>query len=143
MTAAAVSLDQRPLLSRDEILGVDELRYETVPTDEWKSGSAVRVSSLTSQGRAELEDMVLARQGGSKSAVGIRETFVSICAVDAQGHRLFTAEDVQALGRKSARPIERIFEAATRLNDVSEQAVAREAGNSESAASDISLSPLP
>ena len=53
----------------------------------------------------------------------IRAKLASWCCVDAQGGRLFTESDVQALGGKSAAALGRIFDVATRLSGITEEDV--------------------
>lgn len=130
----------RTLLTRDDILDADDLRFETVPTDEWKQGTAVRVVQLYAEARDELEQF-LTSGTSAKDLRNIRARFASMCVVNEKNERLFTEADVTRLGMKSAIVIDRIFQAAQRVNEVSDAAVASKAENSPSEGSDTSSSP--
>lgn len=141
--AAVAASDADVFLTRDEILAHDGRRFTTVPVNEWKQGAKVRISSLSSEMRDQLENYLIAqRKAGTQD--NVRAMYVYLCAVDANGERLFTdPADVAALGKKSAVPIDRIFTASLILNDLGDEAVASEAGNSASEDSAISSAPSP
>lgn len=129
----------RMALTKDEILAAaDGRRYEDVPVHEWKPGGVVRVSSLSSEMRDLLENELVRQQalGGTSN---LRAFYVWLCAVDDAGDRLFdNIDQIAVLGRKSAKPIDRIFTVTLRLNDLGEKAVETEAKNSAREGSDIS-----
>jgi hypothetical protein len=123
--------------------GPEGRRFKDVAVDEWKPGGIVRVSSLSAEMRDLLENE-LARQREAGMNENLRAFYVWLCAVNPAGERLFdNVEQVAVLGRKSARPIERIFTETLKLNDLSEQAVESEAKNSAGEGSDTSSSPSP
>jgi hypothetical protein len=132
----------RVLLSRDFVVTAsDGRRYQDVPVDEWKPGAVIRVSSLSSEMRDLLENYLIEqRKKGTQE--NVRAFYVWLCAVDADGKRLFSdPADVGVLGNMSAVPIDRIFRVTLRLNDVGDAAVETEAKNSEREGSATSSSP--
>jgi hypothetical protein len=52
-----------------------------------------------------------------------RAKLIVLCAVDEQGAQLFTPDDLNALGRKNARPLDRLFDACRKLAGLSENDV--------------------
>lgn len=117
-------------LSRDVILGADDLTYEDVDCPEW--GGTVRIRSLSGTERDRWESAFIGRDGTphvDKSYEGIRARLVVACAVDADGNQLFGRDDVKKLGAKSAAPLDRLFDAAQRLSGLSDQDVEELAGN--------------
>ena len=54
-----------------------------------------------------------------------------LCTCDAEGARLFTDQDADKLGKKSAVAVNRIFEVARRLSGMTEEDLEEMAGNSE------------
>lgn len=52
---------------------------------------------------------------------GLRAKLVASCAVDDQGHRLFTDADVEALGQVRADMLDRLFGVAQRLSGMSDR----------------------
>ncbi|HET8684974.1 MAG TPA: hypothetical protein VFM54_24340 [Micromonosporaceae bacterium] len=111
------------LLSRDQILGADDRRYEEVECPEW--GGAIRLRSLTGAERDAFEAQTVQQRGKDQrlNLLNVRSRLVVACAVDAEGQQLFSADDVRALGRKSAKALDRCFEAAQRLCGMSEEDV--------------------
>lgn len=94
-------------LSHDEILGYNDLETVEVEVPEW-GGGVVRVRSLTGREWASVEDSLQPSNGKPISRQGFRERLVVLACVDATGDPLFTAAEVEALGRKNWRPLERI-----------------------------------
>lgn len=106
------------LLTREQILAADDCAIETVSVPEW--GGEVGVKTLTG---AEKDAWESERQtsDGSFNLENIRASLVAIAACDGDGQRLFTLADVVELGKKSVRALDRVFQAAKKLNGVSEE----------------------
>jgi hypothetical protein len=111
------------LLSREDILDVDDKVYEDIEVPEW--GGEVRVRGMSGTQRDDYEASIL-QQNGSDRKVNLanaRAKLVARCLVDADGRLLFSADDVRALGRKSARALERVFDKARELSGMTEKDV--------------------
>lgn len=125
-------------LSREQILDCQDLQYMDVAVPEW--GGVVRVRGLTGAERDQYEESIL-RIRGQRADVRLenaRARLVSLAVRDADGRRLFTDADVMALGRKSARALERVFDAAAKLSGLQAGDVEALAKNSQSDQSDDS-----
>src|SRR5262245_8777867 len=101
------------LLSRDDIRSADDLRAEVVDVPEW--GGAVRVRMLSGAEADAFEAGRLDRQG-KPDLDNFRAAMVAECVVDDEGRRLFTPADAEWLGRKGVAALDRVFQAASRLN---------------------------
>jgi len=122
------------LLSREQILEAPDLPYEDVDVPEW--GGTVRVRGLTGAERDQFEAAILERQRDGRLRVrmeNIRARLVALACVDEEGERLFSEQDVAALGRKSAVALQRVFEVAQRLSGLAPQDLEELAKNSGSA----------
>ena len=106
------------MLSRDQILGADDLKTSEVSVPEW--GGVVRVKMMTAGERDEWEALVyLDKKGGQEqSPKDIRAKLVVFTCVDEQGARLFTVDDIPALTKKSAVAMNRLWAAASKMNRV-------------------------
>jgi len=114
---------------RDTILAASDLPGEAVHVPEWNVTLTVR--SMTAAERDAYEQrMADARKAGGGAIANIRAALVVMCALDAAGGRVFGDDDIEALGAKSARAVDRVFEAAARLNRLRDQDVETAAGNS-------------
>ena len=111
------------LLSRDQILKAEDLQAETVEVSEW--GGKVRVRGLTGAQRDEYEASVVDMRGRNTriNMVNARAKLVALTVVDEKGNHLFTPADVKALGAKSAKAIQRVFDVAMRLSGLSEDTI--------------------
>lgn len=127
------------LLSRDQILGAEDIGTEDVPVPEW--GGTVRVRGLSGRERDAYEAaMVQISANGARRVTmdNIRAGLVARSVVDAEGNRLFSDEDVKALGEKSGAALDRVWDVARRLSGLSEEDVEELAegfGDAPSAAS--------
>jgi hypothetical protein len=129
------------LLSRDAILAADDRKTEDVAVPEW--GGSVRVRSLSGSERDAYEaHIVQLRADGTKSVnlKNLRGKLVSLSCVDEDGGRLFSDEDAEALGDKSAAALERVFDVARRLSGLSEDDIEEMAEGFEPAPSGASTS---
>lgn len=113
---------------RDAILSATVLKRETVPTPEWQPVgiTEVVVSEFSGEARDAFEADATIGEGKSakRNLVNIRARMAALTVIDpATGARIFSDEDAAALGRTSARALDRIWEAAVRLNALTEQAV--------------------
>lgn len=126
------------LLSRDAILAADDREYEVVPCPEW--GGEVRLRSLTGAERDAYEQSLVQTRGKSRemNLRNARAKLVALCAVDENGKRLFTDADVNALGKKNAKPLDRLFDVARRLSGLTEDDVDRLTEDFDDAQSDAS-----
>lgn len=121
-------------LSRDEILNADDLQYDVVEVPEWGSGKKVRIRSLTGTERDAWEAtvMVTGKDGKQKMNMqNIRSKLCCLTIVDGSGNALFTFADVDLLGKKSAAALARVFEASSRLSQITKADVDELVGNSE------------
>jgi len=110
-----------PILSRDEILKVQDLKTEEVQVPEW--GGSVLVRAMTGTERDNYEQTIVV-QKGKDTRVNMRNArakLVALSVVDEQGRRLFSDADISALGNKSAAALQRVFDVATRLSGISDQ----------------------
>ena len=112
------------LLGRDQILGAVDLEHVDVDVPEW--GGTVRVRMMTGAERDAFEAATVVRHGKKveTNLANIRARLVALCVVDEKGERLFSEADAEALGKKSGSALGRVFEAAQRLNGLTEEAAA-------------------
>lgn len=104
-----------PRLSGAAILAVEDLAIELVEVPEW--GATVGVRTMTGTERDAFELAVLNQVGDATTRYrNLRARLVTLCAVDEMGERLFTDDQVEALGAKSARALDRLFAAVQRVN---------------------------
>lgn len=116
------------LLTREAILAADDKPTRMVPVPEW--GGAVRIRSISAAERDEFEEIQLAaRKEGRILPRQVRARMVAFCVVDEAGNRLFTEADVEALGAKGVRAVDRVCGAVAELNAFSDKDVEELAGN--------------
>lgn len=104
-------------LSREAILGSDDLKKETVEVPEW--GGEIILATMTGAARDAWEQSLVGPKGTANTA-NIRARLVAACAVDENGIRLFADSDAEALGMKSAAALERCVKVAQKLNRLTE-----------------------
>lgn len=128
------------VLSKEAILGADDLPKKTVFVKEW--GGSVIVRSMTGGERDQYEQSIFdSRKGDAKANMdNIRARLVAFCCVDENGALIFSESDVAKLGKKSAKALDKVFAVARELNGMTAEDVDELAGNSESGQSDDSIS---
>lgn len=128
------------LLTRDQILHADDIKTGDVEVPEW--GGTVRIRPLTGAQRDAFESATIEQRGKNPTVnlKNLRARLVAASACDEKGRLLFTEEDVAALGRKSAKALNRVFEAAQKLSGLTDEDVAELAEDFADAPSESSTS---
>ena len=105
-------------LSKEDILKQEDLVYEEVECPEW--GGKVRIKTMTGLERDNFEASLFEGKTGSEKANlrNLRAKLLSLCLVDKEGKRLFGDREVDALGAKSAKALDRLYDAAQKLNAI-------------------------
>lgn len=130
---------EKQVLSREQILEVEDQIVEEVPVPEW--GGSVMVRSMSGSERDDFESSIVSLQANgarSMSMKDFRAKIVAFSVVDADGKRMFTEKDVAALGKKNAGALQRIVERALSLSRFTSQDVEELRGNLSSARSGAS-----
>lgn len=128
------------LLTADQILAADDLPHKDVPTPEWGKGCGVRVRTMTA---LERDDWGVEVQGLGANLSGLSARYCALVIVDETGKRLFSPEQIEALGNKNANALQRVMSAAQKLNKMSFSDIEELEKNSEAAPSASSNSPSP
>jgi len=117
------------LLTAEQILAASDIKTETVPVPEW--GGEVNVRGLTGAQRDAFEESMFVGRGKDRKEnfANLRARLIVLCAVNEQGQPIFTEKQVDALSKKSAAALDRVFEAAQRLSGLSKKDTEDLAGN--------------
>jgi len=108
------------LLNKDQILKADDLPFKDIAVPEW--GGDVRVSTMTAADRDAFEASIYETDSAGKVNINrknFRANLLSRAITDDKGLRLFTEKEIDLLGKKSAKAIQRLFDAAQDLNGIS------------------------
>ena len=128
------------MLSKQQIIDVDDLGTVEVEVPEWDGSVLVRPLTAKQRGQftAALVDQ---RQGGR--TLRLQDIQIRLCGlsiVDESGKRMFSDAEMAILGGKSSAALQHVFEVAQRLSGLSEEQVEELAGNSDETPSEDSLS---
>ena len=105
------------MLSKNEILSCDDKRTKKLHVKQWDGD--VIVAELTAFDRDTFEQTSLALKAGGK-AENISSRLVSLCLVDEAGKRLFSDEDIKALGQRSGSAMNQVLETVLKLNNLTD-----------------------
>ena len=121
-------------LTRDGILEREDIQTVEVECPEW--GGTVRVRGMSGVERDKFEASLIVEDDTPSQKKGrrrraevktsmdnVRAKLCAWCMVDENGQRLFTDADVAALGKKSAAPLDRVYDTASRLSGITEDDV--------------------
>lgn len=115
------------LLTKDDILNSDDIAFEEIDCPEW--GGTVRIQGMSGFARDRFESSIVGKNGGT-DMVNIRAKLAAASIVDDKGELMFSEKDIQKLGKKSAAALQRIFNAAQKLNHITDGDVEELAKNS-------------
>lgn len=105
-------------LSRDDILKAKTIKIDEFEIPEW--GGIVYIRSMSGTERDEYETGI-ARDAREKKRTNARARLAAIVCCDESGNRLFTEEDIEALGAHNCGALEMIYTRAMRLNALTAQ----------------------
>lgn len=109
-------------LTREAILEADDIQEEAVPVPEW--GGKVLVRGLTGAQRDDFEGTLQKGKGPNKE-VNLRNARAKLVMWSVvhptTRERLFSEQDVQRLGQKSAAALQRVFDVAAKLSGLSKE----------------------
>lgn len=108
-------------LSKEEIFAMDDLKMETISILEWQ-GKKINIIELPATERDEFENWMLSNKGDKKYE-NFRARLCSLCIVNEEKKRIFTKDDIEQLGRKSASVLDKICNIAQRLSGMLQEDV--------------------
>lgn len=117
------------LLTKEKILSAQDSSLEKVDVLEWGGHVFIRTMSGTERDQFENESYNVTPAGpGKKPTVTMnRENFrarlLVRCVADESGQSLFTRKDIEALGKKSAKALDRLYDVAQRVNGLTPEDV--------------------
>lgn len=107
-------------LTRDQILDAKDFNTKEIDVPEWGGSVFIRVMSGSQRDAWEADVM---KASEAKSFENMRAKLLARVLCDEKGDCLFNSdEDITALGAKSGVVLQRLFEAATKLNAISKEA---------------------
>jgi hypothetical protein len=131
------------MLSRDDILGADDLQRELVAVPEWGGDLYVRCLTGAERDRFEADMMRDEEEDQRQRFYNLRARLVVLAVCDEHNMPLFMLADAERLGAKSAKVLDRLFDVARRLSGMSQEDVEALTKNSVKVPNDASGSGLP
>ena len=118
------------ILSKEQILGVNDITIESVSVPQWGGDVCIRTLSGSERDKFELS-LRDPRTGKTTNMADFRARYAAMVICDENGAAIFSASDVAALGKKSAKALDRIMERGQALNGMTEKDVDELVGESE------------
>lgn len=131
------------MLSREDILGADDLQRELVYIEEWKGEVYVRCLTGAERDRFEAEMLSDPEEDSRRRFFNLRARLVVLAVCDEKNMPLFMLADVEKVGAKSAKVLDRLFSVAQRLSGMTREDVDTLTKNSVIVPSDASGSDSP
>jgi hypothetical protein len=115
---------------REQILQADDRPVEELWVPEWNLRIYLRTMSAGERDAFGASNDPRLNGGKQADYATLRARFCALVIVDESGERIFSAGDIEALSAKSATAIDRIWEAASKLNRMAEEDIGELAKNS-------------
>ena len=109
---------------RDDILQIDDLPIEPVEVPEWGMTLYVRSMNGSERDQYEVELMDTKDLPLKEKLKNMRAKLVVLTTVDENGQRVFNDDDVVAVGKKSAKALNRLVDVSQKLNAITDAEVA-------------------
>ena len=120
-------------LTKDAILGMDDLPRQKVRVEEWDDDVYVR--TLDGEQRQEFKELAAQHEKGEVSEIDMVALLVAATVTDEAGGLLFTPEDAPALRKKNANALITIGNVALSLNAMTGDDLEELQGNSQTSQS--------
>ena len=112
-------------LNKEQILAIRDIKIEELFVPEWDG--SIYIKTMTAEERDKFEEAIFIKDSGKRKTdlSGLRAKMCAFVICDEEGNRLFSEAEVEALSKKSAAALTRIFEksqelSATREGDLEE-----------------------
>ena len=123
-------LENAKVLTKDDILNSDDIRYEYVLVGPWKG--KIRMQTIKGRVRDKFENKCCDQTKGKRlDLTGLKALLVCLCAVDESGELLFTRAEANRLNEKNAEAIDILYSKAQEMNGIGAKAEALVEGNSD------------
>lgn len=107
---------------KERILSSKDLKKEKVLTPEWEKVPFVFVTEMRADDRDDFDQYIFEMRSKldpkKREYPHIRAALAVATIVDEKGERIFSFDDVEAVGNKSGIVLDRIFDASNRLNKI-------------------------
>ena len=130
-------------LTREMILTSDDLTREEVEVEEWGGSVFVRVMTGSERDILESRQLMTEGQPAGERLKNLRALLAVLTTCDENGGAVFVMDDMDAVGHKSSKVLDRLFEVSLRLNKLREEEVQQLVGESAGGQSADSGSALP
>jgi len=142
------SIQMKKTLSKSDILGANDLKFEYVDCPEW--GGRVRVRGAMAIERDEYDQSMTITKINDAGKAEVVDNFANAkarlvvkCIVDDNGNRLFSDSESTALGKKASTAIDRIYRRIQALSAMTKKAQEELEKNSETGQDENSPLTLP
>jgi len=131
------------MLTKEDILKAEDLDFEDVEIKEW--GGSVRVRCMTGTERDAFEASIYEIKGNKANIIreNFRAKLIARTLIDEKGERLFSDKEINLIGKKAAKSLEKIFTVAQKLNGLSQTDEDEFVKNLESGEENTSISTSP
>ena len=117
-------------LTKDQMLAMDDRPIESVDVPEWGDSVFLKVMSGTERDAFEASNLRRTGKTFEPNLANVRAKLLVRCICSEDGQRLFADTDAGALGQKSAAALDRLYEAAARMNGITDADIEELEGNS-------------
>jgi len=114
------------MLNRKQILECKDIKSEVVQVPEWDGEVSVRGLTLAEKDR--WTDCIM--NDGKVSMKGATALLCALCMRDEKGEQIFSSDDMDALDKKSASALDRVFQVAQRLSGIGQEDIEETVKNS-------------
>lgn len=112
-------MESQTRATRDEILSLTELPWEEIALP---TGKTIIVQGMTGIERDAFENTIIQKRNGKRNLDNLRARLAVRCCKDApNGTLIFGLRDAERLGQIRADVLQKIFDAAQRLNGMSDE----------------------
>ena len=104
------------LLTKEEILGIDDRVIQIVSVPEWGGSVALKNMTAAERDAFEAEVYIARKKSELEGMLDFRARLVAKCICNSEGKLLFSPKDIKALSAKSAKALDILFDKAQEMN---------------------------
>ena len=112
-----------PVLNKETILAAKDLVTQTLKVAEWGGDVIIRVMTAAERDNWDASLFTIDGKERKANCQNVRARLLAMTLIGEDGERLFNENDIESLGKKSSKVLDKLFNIACEINGLADNEV--------------------